>query len=395
MSSAIRHLEPESQEADPSRTEIARLVTLVRDCQRAGIARQACMIRLSAQCHDHKLPLQVRLAREAVEPLTKADRAQLFDLPGRDMVLIWRGPADTALASARTAIEHLFDDDRDASASSGLWTEFHLPEDTDRLLSAIAETLAPKKATPVPPAETNALNTHVLAAMETALVRADVAPFARRRDICRRLPDGTFQRCWEKRFLSVEEITQSLAPGHAARFDPWLFQRLTRTLDRRMLVLLSSAGEMRDAGPFAINLNVASILAPEFLRLDESLPGHLRGHVVLDLAPADILSDPAAFVFARDFARSRGYRLMLRNVTADLLAVFQLGRIGLDLMELRWSDTLGRIDRDMVLTDARNIVLSHADTPDAIAWGLAHDIPLYQGAMALPDRSRAARLAAG
>jgi hypothetical protein len=317
----------------------------------------------------------------------KADRVQLFELPGRDMVLIWRGPADQALSSVRAEIAHLFDDDQQTAAQSGLWHEFHLPDETDELLAIIADILVPKKVIAASHVATSMLDTLALAGMEAALSRADVAPFARRRDICRRLPDGTFQRNWEKRYLSVEDITQSLAPGHAARFDPWLFRRLTRTLDRRMLVLLSSPGEMRDAGPFAINLNVASILAPEFLRLDEALPGNLRGHVVLDLAPADIMSDPAAFIFARDFAQSRGYRLMLRNVTADLLPVFQLGRIGIDLMELRWSDALGEIGADAVLVDAANMVLSHADMPAAIAWGEAHNIHLYQGAMAAPDSS--------
>ena len=56
--------------------------------------------------------------------------------------------------------------------------------------------------------------------------------------------------------------------------DPWLFRRLTRTLDRRMLSLLASPGRIDVAyGPFALDLNVASLLSPEFLRFDASSAG--------------------------------------------------------------------------------------------------------------------------
>ena len=70
----------------------------------------------------------------------------------------------------------------------------------------------------------------------------------------------------------------------------------------------------------------------------------LRGQVVIDLLPADVMADPASFLFARDFARGRGYLLLLRGITGDLLDAFPLRRIGLDLLELRWSPDLARGD---------------------------------------------------
>ena len=63
------------------------------------------------------------------------------------------------------------------------------------------------------------------------------------------------------------------------RADPWLFRRLTRTFDRRMLALLASPEELRLAGPLGIDLNVASVLSPAFLRFD----GGVAGGVALDM----------------------------------------------------------------------------------------------------------------
>ena len=136
-----------------------------------------------------------------------------------------------------------------------------------------------------------------------------------------------------------------LAPERDLRADRWLFRRLTRTLDRRMLALLAVPGEVRAAGPFGLDLNVASILSPTFLRFDAGLPAALRGQLVLDLSPADVIADPASFLFARDFARARGYRLLLRGITAGLLDAFPLRRTGLDLLQLRWSPSWRRLER--------------------------------------------------
>ena len=150
-----------------------------------------------------------------------------------------------------------------------------------------------------------------------------------------------------------------------------------------MLALLAAPSELERAGPFAINLNVASILAPEFQRFDAALPAVLRGEVTLDLLPADILSDPSAFLFARDFARARGFRLMLRGVTADVLPMFPLRLLGLDLIELRWSRQMREVD---LMDLARQVVLSRADTPDAIDWAAAQGIGFFKGAMAQAGR---------
>ena len=134
-----------------------------------------------------------------------------------------------------------------------------------------------------------------------------------------------------------------------------------------MLALLAAPRELDNAGPFGLALNVASILSPEFLRFDAALPGALRGQVVIELLLADVMADPAAFLFARDFAQGRGYLLLLRGVTAGLLEAFPLRRIGLDMLGLRFTPELAGLDLD--LADADHVVLSRADTGAALAWG--------------------------
>ncbi|MCW3473420.1 hypothetical protein [Limobrevibacterium gyesilva] len=119
------------------------------------------------------------------------------------------------------------------------------------------------------------------------------------------------------------------------------------------------------------------------------MPAALRGQVLLNLRPDDILADPAAFVFARAFAHARGYRLVLHEVTGEQLALLPLRRLGLDLVHLRWSAELARPDCAAALPDPAAVVLGSADSAAAIAWGRTLGIALYQGRMARPAMPRA------
>jgi hypothetical protein len=358
------------------------LMGLVRECVRAGIGRRALLLRLSALPPALRRPQHLRLARAAIEPLARADRARVFTLPADDLAVVWRGDAPGALTSAIAALARLFEDE-ETPAAIAPWQVFVLPDDADRLLASI------RPAVPVPPPPSSRpppgrLDLQALGALETGLASVDVARFARRRRVCVQLADGSFRLRWEQRFLSIVELADALAPERAVQADPWLFRRLTRTLDQRMLALLAAPHEMRDAGPFSLALNVSSILSPGFLRFDAALPANLRGQIILELLPADVLGDLAAFMFARDFARERGYRLLLRDKNADLLAVFPLARIGVDLLQLRWSESLARVGGDLALLDPAHSVLTRTDSAQALSWGRAHGIGYFQGRVVEP-----------
>jgi len=181
-------------------------------------------------------------------------------------------------------------------------------------------------------------------------------------------------------------LSAELVPNRAVRADPWLFARLTRILDRRLLALLADPNELRNAGPFGLDVNVASVLAAEFLRFDSALPQGLRGRVTLGLLPGDILADPAAFLFARDFARARGYRLMLRLDAADLLTVMPIDRLGLDLLQLHWSRQLLTVHPALLEPVAARVVLTLADSAESVSWGRVQGIRLFSGRAAAPGR---------
>ncbi len=376
-----RRIEPDSA----SGQDAHRLAALASDCEATGIARRCLVLRLSLLPNDLRKPQHLRLARDALDPLLSADRAQRFILPNDDIVMVWRGSADGPLAASRNAVTQMFaDTDAEMAEVLGLWLMLDLPADIAALRDVIATSLDENSVPPTEKPRAAPLDAAALAVLEATLAQADVARFARRRVVCIAGTDSKFRPAWEVRYLAADELCAELAGGRAARAEPWLYRRLARTLDRRLLALLAANQELKDARPFGLDLDVASILGPDFLRFDTALPQLLRGRVTLGLQPADILADLAAFLFARDFARARGYRLMLCLPDSDMLPVLPMAKLGLDLVEITWSPAALMVPAELIEREAGHMVLAKADTAEAIAWGQSHGIALFEGRAALP-----------
>ena len=372
------------------RDDAAALIARVASSAASGVARRALVLRLSCLPPALARPHHMRLARAALDPLRAADRAESFELANADTAVLWRGAGGSALQASLDAVAELFAGAGDpAPDPAALCLLLDLPQQAETLLRVARDSRGHPALAPTPTVRPP-LDPAGLAALEAALARADVARFVRRRPVCALAPDGTMTLAWDKRVLCVSELEAELAPGRAIRAEPWLFRRLTRTLDQRMLALLAAAGELQGAGPLALDLNVTSILAPAFLRFDAVLPAALRGLVVLDLRPPDILSDLPAFLFARDFAQARNYRLLLHDVAADLPGLLALSRLGLDLVQVRWSPALAATDPRTLNAGTARLVLGGADTPAALEWGRRRGITLFQGRAVAPSAATAA-----
>ena len=375
----------------PAREAARQLEALVHETLSTATARQALLLRLSTLPRALAQPHHLRLAVEALEPLTMADRARLFVLPNHDAAVIWRGTASAALADSLSRLRTLF---AGAPASPAMpdfdpapiARHLGLPEEADLLLAAITASRQPAAAPhPLPP--NTPLDPAALTALEAALTRADLSRFARRRPVCALIPGHGLKPAWESRRFSLTEIAETLAPDRDLTADPWLFRRLTRSLDRRMMALLTAPHELDGAGPFAVALNIASILSPAFLRFDAALPARLRGHVTIAVRPEDLLSDPPAFLFARDFTQARGYRILLAGIPPAIAGAFPPEATGINHVELAWRPELATTTLAMLSLPAANTVLAGVDTAAALDWARAQTIPYVTGLLAKPGRA--------
>jgi hypothetical protein len=217
------------------------------------------------------------------------------------------------------------------------------------------------------------LDLTALVRLEHSLAQAEISRFIRWRPVFR-IVGGAPLPAWEERYIAAHEIGENLCPDYRIKANRWLFNRLTRSFDRRMLAILSGPQELRDSGPFALNLNLATILAPEFLRFDDALPVALRGAVTLNLTAADILGDPPMFAFARNFVRSRGYKLLLRHASPELLSLFDVGAAELDFVHVALTPELTANPDGVRLLLPAGVtpVLTGVSSSTATQWAQAH-----------------------
>jgi hypothetical protein len=305
-------------DGQPGADQAAALRLLVQQTSLAGTARRALLLHTDRLPPAMAKPHHIRLARGALMGLAQADRAQFFELSRGRVAIVWRQRAGSReLDSALAALDHLMADlpEAQAMAPARLVSLYDLPDQAAWLLDELADRPeAPGGAGPA-----RVLDATTLTQLERMLAQADIAPFVRWRSVLRLGQDGA--HAWCERYVATRALAASLCPDIWLKGSAWLFRRLSRSLDRRMLALLTRPQELYKAPPFGIHLNVGSILAPEFLRFDEALPGELRGQVTLYLEAPDIVADPSAFLFARNFARTRRYRLLLRGATQAMLAL--------------------------------------------------------------------------
>ena len=188
--------------------------------------------------------------------------------------------------------------------------------------------------------------------------------------------------------------------------NPWLFRYLTQSLDKRMLAHLSR--EWSHERSFSINLNVSTLLSPEFLKFDQLISTSARGRLVIEIQKVDIFADMGAFLFAREYARDRGYRLCLDGMTHLTLPFIDREKLELDLVKLLWSPELAAAENAQMLDDLRacvasigasRVILAHCDSERCRKnRPFARHFTLFQGryvnTLVAPVRKRTAMRAA-
>ncbi|MDX1541988.1 MAG: hypothetical protein R3349_11360, partial [Geminicoccaceae bacterium] len=224
----------------------------------------------------------------------------------------------------------------------------------------------------------------------------DLSSLIRRQPICALLPEVPPQPVFTEAYIAIGEMAKQLVPGVDLTSDPWLFQRLVETLDRR---LLSALGKSDHTGSISVNLRLATLLSADFLKFDKHFRRQGKAEMVIELQLVDIFAELGGYMFIRDFLRERGYRICIDGLHHLHLPLISRKRLGADLMKLVWSpDLLNDTDERRVVglkkaietSGVDRLILCRCDTADAIKWGQATGIRLFQGYY-LDSRLRAQR----
>jgi hypothetical protein len=363
--------------------------------------RKAAHIHLSGLTQQNKRDHHMRIAANTFEGLVKMMQAQVFSLANSDLMVIFKATAQDEVEAAVVKLRFLFSDDplvlqEQHGQPSAFCTWYSLDREYDVLL-ALAQKLVKDEAERRAAAARGPANDskfaqkpkgspftpELLNRVESSLGQADLANLMRRQAVCAMVGKAPPQPVFHELFISIADLRQTLFPSVNVNSSPWLFQQLTETLDRRVLSMLNKHDDRTLEGDISINLNVSTILTPEFLVFDDNVKAGMRGTIVLELQKVDIFADLGAYLFARDFAHDRGYRICIDGLTYHQLPFVDRERLGADLIKLVWDPSLTE-EKDKKTEALRRIgvtriILCRCDNQAAVDFGHSVGITLFQG----------------
>ena len=365
--------------------------------------RRAVHVHLSKLEPQNRREHQIRIAANTFEPLVKMLNGQLFVLSNTDLFFIYKGESQHDVETSMLKIRFLFGDDpalkNDELGKDKFCSYYNVESQFNDILSLVRamvhaeeeeeaeeeEQLDPKAALQMKQDRGEPLTPRMLGRVEQALQRADISNMMRRQFICGLIGGATPQPLFSELFISISDLRETLLPGVNIGSSRWLFQHLTETLDRRVLSLLSKSNDRSITGEISINLNVSTILSPEFMQFDDAVIASMRGSIVLELQKVDIFADLNAYLFARDYVKEHGYRICVDGLSVGTMPFVNRERLGADMVKLIWETELEQEEdqtkiQDMI-KDVGNsrVILCRCDDENAIEYGQSKGINMFQG----------------
>ncbi len=370
---------------------------------RIRLGRTALHIRLSQLAVTYKREQYIRIARETFAESLHGYEGQFYVLANEDLFFVGRDATVAALQATINRIRSLFTEDplvqfhEPPVDKLGFCTIYKLEKDYDALLTMVAAlreqaegktySLSPPTPSVVAASRPNPIQPALLARLESVLSHTDISSFVRRQTTCAFVEGQPLRPVFEEIYVSIEDLQNQATPGVDLLANRWLFQYLTQTLDRQVMTMLMRDG-IGTTQPFSLNLNVATVLSPEFARFESTIAPSLRGRLVIEVNKLDVFADMGAFLFARDYMRERGFRVCLDGLTRYTLPYCNRARLGLDLIKVYWSpDSLDNLQTQNIPA-IRNIVketgqaraiLCRCDTRQAIDIGKELGFVMFQG----------------
>jgi hypothetical protein len=416
---STRALEATMQPSSDRGQVESQLLAFVKQLERNYYDWRAVHLHLSQLRAQNRRDYQLRVAASEFDGLLRRFSSELFQLSNGDIVYLWHGGSRTDVDPVVLRLRYLFSDDPLANASEGVTPEhlegliepgfeapangrfctwFELESEYDRLCLSLEELSEALHAGDRAAAE-QPLDPTRLARLETSLAAMDLSGLSRRQSICAVLPQGGPQPLFNEIYVALRELAGAALPGINLTADTWLFQRLAESLDRRLLTCLANGDLNVPPGSISLNLRLATLLSPEFLKFDHEFRRQAGPPVIIELQLIDIFAELGAYLFIREFVRDRGYLVCIDGLHHLHLPLIDRKRLGADMVKVIWSpDLLDGLNEErseqlraaIKRAGVDRVILCRCDTTEAIRWGQSFGLRLFQGHY-IDSRLRAAR----
>ncbi len=422
--------------------QVDELISAMRPVKRHPDGYRGIHLHFSLLGREHKQPYHRRSIATAFNKLIHSNLGQLFWTSNFDVVFICKdcslAQMDIAIVAARRAVEDspLVKEYVEVGRDDELCDWYDLTTDLDRftkMIEGLKKTaLEPReeKSTEAPSLKSmiNSLNQKLGAvekktaldsgptatARETTRPRYD--PIAKKDTITPMGPiqldqlernlinmeidrmilnqtayvivgNSNPQPIFVEYYVAVEEIKKNLLPNYNMHADKWLFQRLTRTFDNKLMQVLPDKDTIRNE-IVSININVETIFSPEFDKFITRFKQKNSQPLILEMGLFDVISDIQKYYDAREKLTGLGCRISLDAIDIQALSVLDRELLAVDFLKITWKSDYGKLMngsmRDTIISAIAahgnmRIILCHCDTEIALEFGRAAGIHMYQG----------------
>lgn len=348
----------------------------------------------------------IRIAMNTIEPLLRKFEGKMFRMGNDDLFIGTKDASAADISEYVGKLRFLFSEDdllaseiesvREFCTSYDVVTDYPklrhlvtgfeaaLEKEKERTAGLQNDGLAPPPASN--PVE-RVITLSQLERFEKALETADLVPMIQRQMICAVTDNNKPQPIMCEFFVSIQAMQKKFMPGIDCASDRWLFQHLSQFLDYRMLIALPSL--IKDLKvPATINLNVNTLLSPDFLKFDAVIRQNKKLSLIFELQCMDVLGDVPGYLFAREFLAERKYGVALDGLTNLTLPILDTRNMRFDFQKIIWHPELsGEIRperRDDLIAKIKQIgptrvILCRCDDQRAIDFGHSIGIVLFQG----------------
>ncbi len=371
--------------------------------------RGVIRLHLSRLLPENRDKDNLRNAETVFDDLARTRTAQLYRMRNSDLMVVFENHETASAERAMLKLLKLWERDpliakfKSDARKNRLSNWFDMNADYDKLLTfamrqaasteksmrkTLPELIAARellrnsaeRGTPLTPTE--------LGKAEDALARVDLSSFTRRQPVCAFVEDGKPEIVFTEVFVSIADLRETLMPRTDLTINPWLFQRFTQTLDRRVMAQIARREDrtlVRDG--FSINVNVSTVLSEEFLSFDDDFAPSSQD-VVLEMRLEDMFADPGSFAFARDFVTERGYRICIDGLSLSTFPFADPNRLGVTYAKLNWAQEMtayggteqGQRLKEMIRERKKGrTILARCDSEAAVKVGQQMGITLFQG----------------
>lgn len=370
--------------------------------------RRAVHVRLSQLSPANRLEHHIRIVMNTFEPLLRKFNGQIFRLWNNDIIVGVKGAEIADIDDYVIKLRFLFSEDplllleEHSEQQFCCWYDIETGHPDFVMLAQTFSADAAKhhqkarsaaharsgaKQNPGSQENLSPLTPVLLDRFEKALHGADLSPMIERQMIFAIPGQGKPKPVLCEHFVSIRALQQKILPGVDCLGDRWLFQRLCQNLDLRMLAALPEISQ-KVTVPITININISTILSPEFLKFDAAIRKSTQQTMVLEVQSIDLFADMGAYIFARDFAHERGYGMALDGLNPLTFPFMDRAKLKLDFEKIIWSPEIARdfnLQRRESFVQAikhagpSRIILCRCDSQDAIDFGREVGISLFQG----------------